>query len=64
MTEKQLARLLARLFYAWLDCYTVLKIGAAVCLLATLQKNGWMDFQEIFQLARLFHTWLGCFTAN
>ena len=35
---------LPRLFHACRDCSTLLKLRVAVCLLATLRKNVWMDF--------------------
>ena len=39
----------------WLDCFTAPYIGAAACLLATLQQNGWVDFHEIFRIGWLWH---------
>ena len=39
---------IATQFHTWLDCFTVLTLSATSCLLTTLWKNGWMNFNEIF----------------
>ena len=44
-----------RLFHAWLDCFTVSLLGAAVCLLAILWTNRRIDFHEISRIYRLWH---------
>ena len=44
-----------RLFHAWLDCFTVSHLGAAVCLLAILWTNRRIDFHEISRIYRLWH---------
>ena len=37
---------LARLLRAWLDCFTLLKLGVVACILAILWENGWMDIHS------------------
>ena len=46
---------IVRLFHAWLDCFTVLHLGAGECLLATLRFNGYIDFLAIFRMGLLGH---------
>ena len=49
-----------RLFHAWLDCFTVSHLGAAVCLLAILWTNrfSW-NFQDISAMT-WGTTWKNC----